>query len=89
MKRVHSFHLTLVGTPSSLIFFVYNKGECVCVFMRVCGCVFLHELIFGDWCEFFFNLGGTLQFVKHCFRIPPGKFIQLIGRRLHYSINLV
>ena len=45
------------------------------VFLRVCVCVFLHELVCGDWCEFLFNLVGTLRFVGHSFRVPQGKFI--------------
>ena len=47
---------------------------CVCV-LCVCLSVFLNELVCGDWCEFLFNLVGTLRFVGHDFRVLQGKFI--------------
>ena len=39
--------------------------ECVCMCVCVCVCVyvFLNELVSVDWCEFLFNLAGTLPFV--------------------------
>ena len=45
----------------------------LCYYYFVYVCVFLHELVCGDWCEFLFNLVGTLRFVGHAFRVPQGK----------------
>ena len=48
---------------------------CVCVSVCLCVCVsvFLHELVYGDWCEFLFNLVGTFWFVGRAFCVPQGK----------------